>query len=160
MTINAERVELLAAALESGEYQQGRQQLHMKDYEAGDRYCCLGVACEVAVKNGLELNVREDSEGTRSYDGSITILPRAVAQWYGFARDNGGEDSPSPWENNDGWLYTNLSFEVEDTREVGQIDQAYVSSNGRVYATELNDQIHWTFPQIAALMRKLAKIKM
>jgi hypothetical protein len=88
MALNKERVGLLVDALRSGEYQQGRGYL-TKD----GRDCCLGVACKVAIKNGLDIQSTADeynkivSYGTDE-DNSTSILPGCVAKWYGFEDDN------------------------------------------------------------------------
>jgi hypothetical protein len=93
MAVNRERVALLVEALESGEYEQDRYALNHKG-----RFCCLGVACEVAVKNGLDIPVSLDSpmRGV-AYDGESSVLPQAVAAWYGFEPQPG---SPVGWESN------------------------------------------------------------
>jgi hypothetical protein len=85
MQINRERVKLLVDALRSGEYEQGRSYLRQDD-----SFCCLGVACEVARKNGLEGNWELSNYGAgiqtfgnREYS-SIAMLPAAVIYWYGF----------------------------------------------------------------------------
>jgi hypothetical protein len=85
MQINRERVKLLVDALRSGEYEQGRSYLRQDD-----SFCCLGVACEVARKNGLEGNWELSNYGAgiqtfgnREYS-SIAVLPAAVIYWYGF----------------------------------------------------------------------------
>lgn len=41
--------ELWAKALESGEYKQGRLRLRTVD----NKFCCLGVACDLAIKAGV-----------------------------------------------------------------------------------------------------------
>lgn len=64
-----EILERWIAALRSGEYKQGRQQLYN-----GDGYCCLGVLCELAVKDGA----------IRAYDKEKeTLLPMFLKEWAG-----------------------------------------------------------------------------
>lgn len=46
-------------ALRSGEYKQGRGYLHQED-----RFCCLGVACDLLVKRGLVTEKRDVGEVT------------------------------------------------------------------------------------------------
>ena len=61
-------------ALRSGEYEQGTRHLS-KD----NKYCCLGVLCELAVKEGV---VKKDiNEGVTSYDNKSDFLPPSVASW-------------------------------------------------------------------------------
>jgi len=87
--MNPEIKEQWIAALESGEYAQGRQAL-----ERNGRFCCLGVLCDLAAKQGVvERHVIEvgdfylgmygDSQG--NCDG---YLPLSVAKWAGLTDGN------------------------------------------------------------------------
>lgn len=94
--VNKERVQLLVDALRSGEFKQGYGSLREID-GADDRYCCLGVACLVAQRNGLD--VEERHKGNDGYyfgtayefdnggDEDLT-LPCSVRKWYGFGISN------------------------------------------------------------------------
>jgi hypothetical protein len=90
-SIEAERRELLAKTLESGEYKQGQHQLRPTD----DTYCCLGVACDIYRR---ETNDGIWQERTRCWEflaqeddpqGEIGILPTRVQGWYGFRCESG-----------------------------------------------------------------------
>jgi len=61
-------------ALRSGEYEQGRNWLRR-----GDRYCCLGVACDIAAD---DLGLERTSNGWR---GGRAYLPPVVQRWLGLA---------------------------------------------------------------------------
>lgn len=62
------------AALRSGEYAQGEGVLR-----SGNLYCCLGVLCEVAIKNGIiPLGQKAESDGIYEYDGNHATLPATV----------------------------------------------------------------------------------
>ena len=70
------------AALRSGEYQQGRYDLH-----PNTTWCCLGVACDIAIRHGIgrwigECYVAPNGERTSS---SLPALLRAYLN-----RDGGG----------------------------------------------------------------------
>jgi hypothetical protein len=65
-------------ALRSGRYAQGTGQLH-KD----DRYCCLGVLCELAAEAGVV--EKEAIYHDYSYDGVFAFLPDNVVQWAGLS---------------------------------------------------------------------------
>lgn len=67
--------ELWIAALRSGEYVQGRGQL-----VSGNKFCCLGVACDVFWKN----NPGQIVKTPVSYGGFIISLPEIVQEWYGL----------------------------------------------------------------------------
>lgn len=82
--INTERLTLWVEALESGQYQQGRHALRREDM-----FCCLGVACDVAITNGLKINAYELESGPEwNYDGNLDSLPRSVREWYGLDESN------------------------------------------------------------------------
>lgn len=81
------------AALRSGKYKQGALRLR-----ASDSYCCLGVLCDIAVKEGV---IPEPTAHTNwrgeiySYDygddehGYInTTLPHSVSEWAGLTEEN------------------------------------------------------------------------
>lgn len=81
------RVKLLVNALRDPEQRQASGKLGS---ERG--YCCLGVACEVAIANGLDLYREELPEAAAGDfmvrygdDLNAMTLPWAVAEWYGFA---------------------------------------------------------------------------
>lgn len=78
-------------ALRSGQYQQGTGCLR----DAQDRFCCLGVLCDLYVKENAEPGSEDDweqgSEGD-DYDyclhDSAGVLPKAVQQWAGLKTHN------------------------------------------------------------------------
>lgn len=82
MEPNKERLRLWVAALRSGEFPQGKDVL-CRVSPAGDTYCCLGVACEVAIANGLDIGTATRRWAKR-YDNEDLILPQVVADWYGL----------------------------------------------------------------------------
>lgn len=91
--VNKERVQLLVDALagKKGVFQQGLGFLTQKvdDVEA---HCCLGIACIVAIQNGLDIYVRtgvgDYDLNVVTYEGKHFDLPNAVRDWYGFAESN------------------------------------------------------------------------
>jgi hypothetical protein len=81
-----EPIDLWIEALRSGAYRQTR--LALRDNEG---FCCLGVACEVAIEAGLPLK-RAGDDGYSSLDGQIiqrAFLPRAVMEWLGLSTGDG-----------------------------------------------------------------------
>lgn len=101
LTMRAEVRDELVKRLRSGDYIQGKEKLALKDGD-GERYCCLGVLCEIAVEEGVihrEEHEEEhwdfdtDDEGiyveqvvvnymdAGSYDAT---LPPKVAIWAGL----------------------------------------------------------------------------
>lgn len=85
---NKENIAKWVQALRSGEFLQGKGRLCKIETTADGqplrRYCCLGVACEVAMENGVELP-KMVSDGTVSYGGSLGHLPIEVQRWLGIA---------------------------------------------------------------------------
>lgn len=84
------------AALRSGEYKQARGSLE-EVVEDGSCFCCLGVLCDLAVKEGIvtraENNLGHQIEGVYASvvdpeDVSTAVLPRAVRDWAGLNEEN------------------------------------------------------------------------
>lgn len=101
-----EVADLWIEALRSGKYRQGIGNLNYKN-----QFCCLGVLCEVAIANGLNVEVElPENTSMMKYDGAKTILPSTVQQWAGMRTDGGRRDLenkiPSLWELNDNLGYT------------------------------------------------------
>lgn len=106
------------AALRSGEFPQGRRRL--KSVSGG--LCCLGVACEVAAREGVgnwvDLTFWADS------DHNASVPPTPVLEWLGLPKDNGP-------------LSTDIQYKHGDWADC---------------LTELNDDAGYTFDQIADLI--------
>lgn len=98
-----ENAEKWVAALESGEYEQAKNVLHRKT-EDGDSFCCLGVACDVAIKNGLTVDVEEGEDregGFVRYNGIGHFLPSEVASWLGVRTNAGYYRKPNSHSGDD-----------------------------------------------------------
>lgn len=129
------RLELWAGALESGEFRQGRGRLCSDTA----RYCCLGVACEVAMRNGLPLtktlppggnSYRYQGDANDPWSMSSAYLPQEVSFWYGFhlleerdrrgnpyvGRDSGDGDLVRAAAANDdlGWGFRRVAAGIRD----------------------------------------------
>ena len=94
MTVNKERVELFAKALEGEGYTQCTKQLQLHTVGGMEMNCALGVAIHVALNNGLRADLRklgvldmffEEERVWQSAD-----LTPCVMDWYGF-------ETPDPW---------------------------------------------------------------
>jgi hypothetical protein len=78
------------AALRSGEYKQGHKQLATAENNE-TTYCCLGVLCDLAVKEGvipkpwLGLYFKTVFYG---HEGAASALPAEVKEWAGLERSN------------------------------------------------------------------------
>lgn len=77
-------------ALRSGDYRQTQNALqHTKDTDENpEGFCCLGVLCDVAVKEGLDIKVVPLNGGQVLYgsdeDARLGELPRSVMEWAGL----------------------------------------------------------------------------
>ncbi len=134
------------ARLRSGQDTQGTGALRRLDADGVSKLCCLGVACEIKVKQGT-LERREDHtalNGTVTYtygtateyrhsDQNSASLPRSVADE--IAADGG-------------YLRTNPAIP-----DPGGIEEFPVSEVPTVSLAELNDS-GFTFAQIADLIEK------
>jgi len=81
--MNAEPKRLWLEALRSGKYEQGTDALALvAASEDDEQFCCLGVACEVAIKAGLPVT-KVASTGSYFYDGEPLVLPKLVRSWLG-----------------------------------------------------------------------------
>lgn len=69
-------------ALRSGKYAQRRGYLQ-KD----GKFCCLGIACEVAIENGVLLERTTTEIAETRYNGCSGVLPKPVIEWLGCFDD-------------------------------------------------------------------------
>lgn len=67
---------LWVEALRSGQYEQGSGAL-----SCDGQYCCLGVLCEIAVEQGLELEVSTNDKGQKIFNADSAYLPTEVQEW-------------------------------------------------------------------------------
>lgn len=128
-TCNVENMRTFVAALRSGEFQQGRNKLE-KSVDGVVLHCCLGVACRVALADGVELEVilgadTYTQDSVTSFHGNSSFMPQRVSKWLGLVvRDY----SNCGWQENPG-LFADDGLEYT--------------------ASILNDEKGFTFDQIA-----------
>jgi hypothetical protein len=90
--------ELWVKALRSGKYKQGFGKL--RDFDS--TYCCLGVLCEVAVKQGVIPEATQVEPGSKyGYLRALSYLPTQVREWAGL-------DAPNPAVANDKGITSGL----------------------------------------------------
>lgn len=85
--MNKQVAEIWVAALRSDKYKQTNGVL-TRITEDGMKHCCLGVLCELAVENGVQLEVW-DNESNRLYDDAEGMPPKAVTEWAGLEKYQG-----------------------------------------------------------------------
>lgn len=122
---NKENLRLWIEALRSGRFRQGQGELKQILAE-GTLHCCLGVACEAALENGVVMQITEkdltEKMGVKHisvrFGGTFGDLPDAVRTWLGT-------------------VYTNPMITTE------------------VNAVAANDRLLWSFDQIADELERL-----
>lgn len=81
-----------ADALESGEYQQGKNMLTRVDGYGNEKNCCLGVLCDLAVKAGVIHRTKVDGGtvyyGVNSDEEAASYPPQSVIEWAGLPACN------------------------------------------------------------------------
>lgn len=108
------------AALRSGEYRQG-----MNALRRGEQFCCLGVLCDLAVRDGAEVKAKpgtSDADSTWVYDESVGILPESVVAWAGLDSLAPRVESPIgalslPTLNDGGYTFEQIADFIEDMPE-------------------------------------------
>lgn len=70
-------------ALRSGMFPQGKKAL-----SPGGTYCCLGVACVLAVMEGV-IPPPQDKNNKLAFDGNTEYLPNSVRNWLGLTNYTG-----------------------------------------------------------------------
>lgn len=121
---NREHMTMWIEALESGEFRQTASAMRVK-YGNEYRYCCLGVATQVALRNGME------------FDRETLDLASAQLE----------EPESNLWRVYDGYL----SPEVQEWLGVSHQDPLVTPVDTAAHA---NDELSWTFPAIAAALRQ------
>lgn len=124
-------------SLESGVNNQGKSRLARKNADGEWQLCCLGVACEVMLTNGEPLATYVLADGTAQYgDGWDAVLPDEAVELFKFFGKEG---------------------DIKTDRCQSDEEQAAVEKEVGLYAAclySLNDSGNWSFPQIAAFVRK------
>lgn len=117
--MNPEVKELWIAALESGDYRQGR--LALKD---DGKYCCLGVLCELAsraISLEVEVEVDYDDNSTTSYDGETGYLPLSVQEWAEIDNKVGRLSNSIQDENGIHWSLSQLNDGGYSFKEIAEV---------------------------------------
>jgi hypothetical protein len=123
-TCNKPRMLALVEALESGEYEQAQNSLR-----DGGKFCCLGVACDIAAKDGIgEWELLSASGNYRFSDGtdySSAFMPSGVVEYYdvgGSFRDiielAPGSDSAMSMNDN-GSTFTEIAAAIRRDYDLG-----------------------------------------
>ena len=102
-----------ATALRSGEYKQQTGALANADRT---QHCCLGVLCELAIEDGVDLNARPGAYGIAMFGGYPSVLPLVVREWSRVQTKNGilGTGRGSLMNlNDDGKTFSEIADTIE-----------------------------------------------
>ncbi len=125
---------LWVEALESGQYDQTTGYLHVIEPN-GDAatigWCCMGVACDVAIREGAPIH-RFEGDWTERFDDLDSYPPGRLHRWLGVDPTDDGDiivadSDPDDWDDSPG--------------------------QAPVRASVANDTRRWTFGEIAASLR-------
>lgn len=108
-----------ARELRSGKYAKGTDALN-----ASGKFCCLGVLCELAIKNGVVVDKLTDEDTDVTYDGEYGSLPVAVQEW-------------AEMQSQDGFFYDEKGTQTK-----------------RKNLTIVNDKMKYGFGRIADIIEK------
>lgn len=120
--MNVKNVEKWKEALLSGKYKQGVGVLRTPE----DKYCCLGVACDIS---GLGEWRRQDNGDEWDYvvtekDYSDTVMPKAVQKWLGLHDVTGVFEMRDPdcYCEDEGYLHVvSLAYENDKGKSFKEI---------------------------------------
>lgn len=112
---------------------QARGMLHDENEVGDDLYCCLGVGCELAVKDKA---ITTGDVGYRLYDGQSTLPPLSFATWLGLPPPT---NTKSP------------SFDLYLLDPDG--DDLLDREESEITASYMNDECRLSFAQIAQMLR-------
>jgi hypothetical protein len=102
------------SALRSGDYQQTQGRLRKED-----KFCCLGVLCDLYGKeNNVEWEINEDS-GKYMYEKHFTVLPPSVIGWAGVGVQNPNINAKRTTTtlaslNDNGYTFNEISDVIEE----------------------------------------------
>jgi hypothetical protein len=126
MPVNKVNMRKWVAGLRSRKFDQARETLcHISDY--GHRsYCCLGVACMLAVDEGVDLvELIDHGDGIPTLQGEF--LPMPVMEWLGVDNENPNVAPMKPASvanDDDAWGFHAIADSLEVYYELLELDDA------------------------------------
>jgi hypothetical protein len=103
------------AALRSREFEQTKEVLVSEDDEAKKSYCCLGVACVLAIREGIEPSFPDERETDWDQE-----LPDSIRRWLGLsdragrlAREIDGQENLIGLNDKAGYTFEQIADVIE-----------------------------------------------
>ena len=89
--------EMWIEALLSGDYQQGQHYLCQDNDDGSKSWCCLGVLTDLAMKNGVDIDMERYSHDSNVYtfDNQSETVPLSVKDWAGLETGSGAYTCPN-----------------------------------------------------------------
>jgi hypothetical protein len=106
--------DLWAAELESGKWKQGTGQL-ARETDHGTEYCCLGVACELAVREGIIDEYALSAPNLECYPDVWQWL--GLHNYEGTYRTNGGTSTALVVDNDSGQPFEEIAATIRNEPE-------------------------------------------
>lgn len=120
-------------ALRSGEYEQGDGQLHYDEVgEEKPQFCCLGVLCDLAYRDGIITRHQQPANFTSrktfyyGEDHDDTVLPDAVVVWAGIEFVNPFVDGVELATWNDGSSTMTLDIDPQPFSRIADLIEEYL----------------------------------
>jgi hypothetical protein len=115
--MNKEIKEQWIAALTSGKYKQGIGQLRSGQLRSNNKFCCLGVLCNLHAQAHPEIATHQPFSDM--YMGEDSYLPDEVREWAGLDSDNGGyvvcgENVTLAGRNDDGFSFRKIAKIIQE----------------------------------------------
>lgn len=117
---------LWVEALESGDYKKGVGWLRTIDRDGTDRFCCLGVLCDLASKHGVATGEELMDSGVRCFkysspidcgDNARRVAPNCVKDWAGLWTP-GGEFRNYDMQDGSLWCVNDHSDDFTNVIEI------------------------------------------
>lgn len=108
-------------ALRSGKYKKGVGHLNTND----QRFCCLGVLCEIAKKDGVVEKGRR-MFNFMTYGGQDGVLPDEVVVWAGVEDCNPSVNGRALAEHNDGYRELGVEERPKSFIQIAKLIEKYL----------------------------------
>ena len=86
--MNREIAERWVEELRSGKWKKAVGHLALRQGVKSFRHCCLGVLCEMAIRDGVQVEIKDDGDH-RCFDEEVGVLPESVMKWAGLETARG-----------------------------------------------------------------------
>ena len=104
-------------ALRSGDYNQGKNALRAETITGVDRFCCLGILCDLHSKDtGIKWEETKEFTGNKPYIDETGKLPNDVMLWAGLEKPfphTEGDEYTLAYRNDNGTTFHEIANAIE-----------------------------------------------